>query len=174
MKKLFALVLALLMVTGNLAIAQSGPEVPASTVPATSTLSTEKINDVEVPYTILLDAQMVFQGFAVTEARQYRRGGQEVYALRMDNSDASRGSESFYLLFTTTWQYIGREKAPPPPPPTTESNPEEPKEEKPHENHGHEERDAEPQTDEEPAEEPAPDGEVPLEEPVTNPEPSRP
>lgn len=162
MKKLILLVLALLTVMGNLAWAQSGPEVPVSTTPTSSTLATETINNINVPYTILLDAQMVFQGFAVTEARQYRRSGQEVYALRMDNSDTNRSAESFYLLFTTNWQYIGREQAPPPAPKSEAPKPEE----QPQEDRGSE-------RPEEPAEETEEqvDDVDPEEEPEQEPEP---
>jgi hypothetical protein len=96
---------------GNVSTASPEAAFPA---PTPSAPPTEVINDVSVPYPILLDIQAEFQGYAVRSARQYVRAGQHVFALRITTSDSGGGG--FDLLFDTEWKYLGRERVTEPSP----------------------------------------------------------
>jgi hypothetical protein len=75
------------------------------------------INDIKVPFEVLMYVQTEYQGFAVTEAAQITRDGKQVYRLRVDRDDDSHDYESFYLLYDSNWKLIGKDTIQPPPKP---------------------------------------------------------
>jgi hypothetical protein len=109
MKKLLAgIVLSFVLVIGGRVTADPVTDGSRAALSNDYTL-TEKINDIDVPYSVLLDAQMDYQGYAVMTVHRYRRGGQDVYRLHIKSgNDGTR--ENIYLLYDMDWKFIGDEK----------------------------------------------------------------
>lgn len=76
-----------------------------------SDMPTTLIGNIEVPYEILMYAQMKYQGYAVTQASKGFHGGIEVYRLRVDRDSDPSDYDSFYLLYDMQWQLVGEDKA---------------------------------------------------------------
>lgn len=67
------------------------------------------IDGIEVPEEILIQIQMDYPGHAATKASKTVRNGQELYALRVDRDDNPSDYDSFYLLYNSDWQSVGKE-----------------------------------------------------------------
>lgn len=70
---------------------------------------TETIDGIKIPYTVLLDVQMEYQGYAVVGVQMSSRSGQELYRLHIKTSEL-RSRENIYLLYDKEWEFIGDEK----------------------------------------------------------------
>jgi hypothetical protein len=75
------------------------------------------IDGIEIPQELLEYIQYYFEGHAVTKAEKIRRGGQELYRLRVDRDDVLNDYSSFLLVFDLEWKFLQFEKQAPPPAP---------------------------------------------------------
>ncbi len=124
MKKLLVTGLAVTLLTiSSIGFAAPTPTSQAEQPPS-FTMPKEIINGIAVPYEILLDTQMAFQGCAVTGASKSSRSGREVYVLRLDGTENGKHCSS--LLFDMNWRYIAKESYVAPRPVVTEPRPEAP------------------------------------------------
>jgi hypothetical protein len=88
-------------------------------------LAGETIDNIIVPFDVLTAIQMYFEGYAVTHVDQVQRNGQPAYRLQVDRDDVNNNADSFYLVFDSKWDYLGREAyvAPKPPAPAPVEKP---------------------------------------------------
>jgi hypothetical protein len=78
------------------------PQKPATEMPPTY------IDGVPVPYEILVYAQVVYQGYAVTQAEETTFSGKKAYQLRIDNDSNPHDSNGMYLLYDSSWELIDK------------------------------------------------------------------
>jgi hypothetical protein len=74
------------------------------------------IDDVAIPYDVLMYAQMKYQGYAVTQAGIVTINGTQTYRLRVDRDSNPSDFDSIYLLYDMNWQLLGDQKTVAPPP----------------------------------------------------------
>lgn len=155
MKKLWIVAAVISLVGfGTLAAGNQPTAAQVGQAPVSTDL-TELINNIPVPYQVLLDAQMEHPGFAVMNAEKISRNGSERYRLHIQGSDQSISRTNLYLMYDMEWRLTGEETfvASPPvfhEPEPTEPQPEQPQGEDPGhegENEGDEEEDEEEQVD---------------------------
>jgi hypothetical protein len=95
------------------------------------------IDNVPVPYDVLVDAQMKYQGHAVTKVRQITSAdGKQLYQLRVDNDDKLDDYKSSFLIYDMGWNLVDKKKMTPPPAPVEvepEKDEEKPETKKPEE-----------------------------------------
>lgn len=98
---------------------------------AVQRLDGETIDNIIVPFDVLTAIQMYFEGYAVTHVTQIQRNGQSAYRLQVDRDDINNNADSFYLVFDTKWDFLGREAyvAPKPPAPVQVEKPQDDKKE---------------------------------------------
>ena len=126
-KKIIAAALALFAVALSGNARAVAPEVPTPTAPASqSVMPPAIIDEVEVPYEVLIYAQTEYQGYAVTHALKIQRMGREYFVLQVSRDDHPSYSDSIYLLYDSNWNLIGEEKSPPRMPGSPEPKKEEP------------------------------------------------
>ncbi|MBW3568890.1 hypothetical protein KY385_02050 [Candidatus Parcubacteria bacterium] len=124
-----AFTISMLGLGGTVSAAPSGED----TKPAPSFLSTV-IDNVPVPYDVLIYAQMKYQGHAVTEVKQISLSDRQVYQLRVDDDDVLNDYTGIHLIYDTGWNLLDQKKLTPPPPvvvPEQEDEEDEPKPQKP-------------------------------------------
>lgn len=74
------------------------------------------IDNVPVPYDVLVDVQMKYQGHAVTKVRQITSpDGKQLYHLRVDNDDNLGDYDSSYLVYDMGWNLVDKKKMAAPP-----------------------------------------------------------
>jgi hypothetical protein len=79
---------------------------------AKAELQYEVINDIPVPFDLLMDIQGHWQGYAVNDVAKEGTG----YRLRADRDSGTDDMNGFYLNFDSGWNYIGRKELPKPAP----------------------------------------------------------
>lgn len=109
MKKLFVVLLILVLGVGNAATVNSLP----SDVPQ-GYLAFSTIDGIEVPEEVLMNVQTEHQGYAVTHANKVARNPQAYYQLQVSKDTTANPFESIYLLYSENWDPSGREQAPVP------------------------------------------------------------
>lgn len=118
MRKLITtgLIIATLGVSGN-ALANTPPDKPTGSITGSSaaTMPASIINDISVPYEVLMYAQLQYEGSAVTKADKINRDGKELYRLRVDKDDVADDYNSIYLIYDMKWLLVGEEKGKAPP-----------------------------------------------------------
>jgi hypothetical protein len=109
--KKFLLILVIISGTGfiNLDTVNADPtlesQISTDYKPATE-MGPTFIDDVPVPYNVLVYAQVVYQGFAVTQAEEITIYGKKAYRLRVDNDSNPNYSKGFYLIYDENWKII--------------------------------------------------------------------
>lgn len=80
------------------------------------------IDDVAVPYSVLVYAQVVYQGYAITQAEEIIINGEKVYKLRIDNDSNPNDNDGLYLIYNMEWKLIDKHSlySPAPSPPKPE------------------------------------------------------
>lgn len=137
MKKLLLIAVSTIMtgvvVVGTNVYAQQTQPGTAPEVEKTNTqrLAGETIDNVTVPFDVLTAIQMYFEGYAVTHANEIQRNGQKAYRLQVGRDDINKTADTFYLVFDSKWDFIGREAyiAPPKPAPRPVEQPKDEKKE---------------------------------------------
>jgi len=71
-----------------------------------SNMEPTTIDGVPVPYEVLVYAQVVYQGYAVTQARETTWNGSKAYQLRIDNDSNPHDANGMYLLYDVEWKLI--------------------------------------------------------------------
>ncbi len=74
------------------------------------------INGIDVPLSVLMYAQMEYQGYAVTKAQKTTLNNAEVIRLLADRDDVSSGYDGKYLFFDRTWKLLEYKEIVPPGP----------------------------------------------------------
>lgn len=114
MRKLITtgLVIATLGVSGN-AVANTPPDKPTGLITGSSaaTMPASIINNISVPYEVLMYAQLQYEGSAVTQVDKIKRDGKELYRLRVDKDDVADDYNSVYLIYDMKWLLVGEEKS---------------------------------------------------------------
>jgi hypothetical protein len=100
----------------NLVTAQT-PQANPETVPIqyVTEMPPTIIDDVAIPYDVLMYAQMKYQGYAVTQAGIVIINGTQTYRLRVDRDSNPSDFDSIYLLYDMKWQLLGDQKTIAPP-----------------------------------------------------------
>lgn len=96
-----------------------------ATMQASFDMGSTLINGIDVPFEVLMYAQLEYQGHAVTYAEKVTWNGQAAYRLRVDRDIYRDDYDSFYLYFDMGWNLLRDEKlqALPTPPPAPEPQP---------------------------------------------------
>ena len=171
MKKLIVFGGVLLVVSLSQTVTVESQENDAPPVQApVRELPSSVINNIKVPYEVLMNAQLEYQGYAVTKAAKVTHKGRSAYRLTVDRDDQPYNNQVIYLLYDMNWQLLGEEKglprqqetkppeAPPQPPAETpqEDNEQEPADTQEEETPPSPEPDLEEPSTEEPVQPPAP------------------
>src|SRR5690606_28469497 len=64
------------------------------------------IDNINVPHEILVYAQIAYQGYAVTQAKETTWNGEKAYQLRIDNDSNPHDNNGMYLLYNADWKLI--------------------------------------------------------------------
>lgn len=93
-----------------------------ATTPENPETSTQKpppsmIDGIEVPFDVINYAQMKYQGHAITEVSKIKRGGKDVYKVRVDNDDIPDDYDSIILFYSMKWKLLDKDKLTPTPKP---------------------------------------------------------
>lgn len=113
MKKLLLAILlsASFGIIGHVNAAEEPPrDISQSTV-------TAMVDEIEIPYRILVYAQNRYQGYAVTKADKVRVNDQDMVRLRVDNDDVSTDYTGIYLFYDKDWKLIDNKDIIAPPQP---------------------------------------------------------
>lgn len=114
MRKLITtgLIIATLGVSGN-AVANTPPAKPTGFITGSSAaaMPASIINNISVPYEVLMYAQLQYEGSAVTQVDKIKRDGKELYRLRVDKDDVADDYNSVYLIYDMRWMLVGEEKS---------------------------------------------------------------
>lgn len=99
-------VISLLVATGVALMSGSTAHAEPKTGPTGAT-----IDNIVVPYEVLIYAQLEYQGHAVTKATKVVENGQELYRLKVDRDDDEfSDTELIHLLYDKKWELVDQKK----------------------------------------------------------------
>ena len=117
MKRLIPVVtIGTLLVVGNAAFADP-PATPdeKTQLQASRSMPGAMINDIVVPYEVMIYVETEYPGHTVTDADKVTRSGTKGLRLRIDNDIYANERESVYLFYDAKWKLIEEEKITAPP-----------------------------------------------------------
>ena len=125
-KMLAALFITSLFSFTNVTLANA-PEIPAPELDDSSTreMPGAVIDDIKIPFDVLIYVETKYPGHAITEARKVTAEGKEAYRLRVDRDSLANDYNSIYLFYDMKWNLLDDQKmvAPPPEPVKEEPKP---------------------------------------------------